>query len=75
MCPVVCSCRAAIARLDFSALDREVVADQVNKQSQDREVGVVPCARHTYGEWLLHVSTFATTRVALPTEIEPRLIT
>jgi hypothetical protein len=29
----------------------------------------------TYGECLLHVSTFATTRVALPTEIEPRLIT
>jgi hypothetical protein len=27
------------------------------------------------GECLLHVSTFATTRVALPTEIEPRLIT
>jgi hypothetical protein len=26
-------------------------------------------------ECLLHVSTFATTRVALPTEIEPRLIT
>jgi hypothetical protein len=28
-----------------------------------------------FGECLLHVSTFATTRVALPTEIEPRLIT
>jgi hypothetical protein len=27
------------------------------------------------GECLLHVSTFATTRVALPTEIEPGLIT
>lgn len=30
--------RAATARLDFSALDREVVADQVNKSAQDREV-------------------------------------
>jgi len=30
--------RAATARLDFSALDREVVADQVNKQQQEREV-------------------------------------
>jgi hypothetical protein len=28
-----------------------------------------------FWEWLLHVSTLATTRVALPTEIEPRLIT
>jgi hypothetical protein len=38
LCVSVCTCRAATARLDFSALDREVVADQVNKQSQDREV-------------------------------------
>lgn len=30
--------RAATARLDFSALDWEVVADQVNKSAQDREV-------------------------------------
>jgi hypothetical protein len=30
--------RAATARLDFSALDREVVADQVNKSAQEREV-------------------------------------
>lgn len=41
-----CAVRAATTRLDFSALDREVVADQVNKQSQDREVrpaaGVMP---------------------------------
>ncbi|WIA41163.1 hypothetical protein OEZ86_004780 [Tetradesmus obliquus] len=29
--------RAATARLDFSALDREVVADQVNKSAQERE--------------------------------------
>jgi hypothetical protein len=27
--------------------------------------------RHLYGECLLHVSTFATTRVALPTGVEP----
>lgn len=41
VCADICCfahCRAATARLDFSALDREVVADQVNKQSQDREV-------------------------------------
>jgi hypothetical protein len=30
--------RAATARLDFSALDREVVADQVNKSAEQREV-------------------------------------
>eukprot|EP00775_Hariotina_reticulata_P009334 gene9334-9498_t len=29
--------RAATARLDFSALDREVVSDQVNKSTQERE--------------------------------------
>lgn len=34
--------RAATARLDFSALDREVVADQVNRNAQDREVSQQP---------------------------------
>lgn len=38
-----CAVRAATTRLDFSALDREVVADQVNKQSQDREVRPASC--------------------------------
>lgn len=39
--------RAATARLDFSALDREVVADQVNKSAQDREVRALAVYPHT----------------------------
>jgi hypothetical protein len=50
------ACRAANARLEFSALDREVVADQVNQQSHEREVRVrgfavgVACVCHLVTE-------------------------
>jgi hypothetical protein len=43
--------RAATARLDFSALDREVVADQVNKSAQEREVGGAVGRRQAAGLW------------------------
>eukprot|EP00879_Flechtneria_rotunda_P021716 GHRR01022900.1.p1 GENE.GHRR01022900.1~~GHRR01022900.1.p1 ORF type:complete len:249 (+),score=106.48 GHRR01022900.1:277-1023(+) len=50
--------RAATARLDFSALDREVVADQVNSSAQDREVSCSnsTLAVHIQNTNLSHVS-------------------
>jgi hypothetical protein len=48
---------------------------QVRLATEPSNSTAAEAGRSAIGECLLHVSTFATTRVALPTEIEPRLIT